>query len=220
MEKLKVLIIEDEPLAAQLIREYVESINFLICVNSFYDPELALEYLKKNHIDVIFLDIHLPQISGLEFINRLKIKPQIILTTAYHQYALESYEYHVVDYLLKPIEFVRFEIAINKLKRKDASDSIFVNINKSQVKINYNTIIYIESQRDYLLIYTFDGNYYKTKKTLTSIIKILPKNFLRIHRSFIINKNKVKESNASSVVISETTLPIGRKYRKNIIFTN
>ena len=213
MNKLKVIIVEDEPLAADLIRSYISQIAHLSFIKAFHDPKSALDYLKTADIDVIFLDIHLPQMTGLTFIQQLESNPQIILTTAYHQYALESYEYNVVDYLLKPIEFDRFEKAVQKLNKASEKDYITINVNKSKMVIPYNDILYIESQRDYLKIFTENSHNYRTKMTLTSILNELPDYFTRIHRSFIVNNHKVIAYNATKVQLVNHTLPIGRKYQ-------
>ncbi len=212
MNKLKVVIVEDEPLATELIKEYIDKIPSLSFIQSFYDPKVALQFIKVHSIDVIFLDIHLPQMTGLEFIKNLPYKTQIILTTAYHQYALESYEYHVIDYLLKPIEFDRFQIAVTKLTYPNQDAFIHINVNKLFVKINLKNILYLESKRDYLHIFTLDGSHYKTKKTLKETLNILPNNFIKIHRSFIVNEEYITSYSAKYVTINQIQLPIGRKF--------
>lgn len=165
--KLTCLIIEDEPIAADVLKDYISQISFLELRGICKDAIFALEHLQKEEIDVLFLDIHLPKLKGLDFLKILKNKPQTILTTAYHQYALDAFEEDVVDYLMKPIEFSRFLKAVNKLKPKETTEqkvSIaitndsrpyrFFNVNKKMVKVFYDEILYIESLKDYSRIVT------------------------------------------------------------------
>ena len=215
MSNLNVIIVEDEYLASKLIKKYVEKIPFLTYRETFINPFEAIDFLKEQSIDVIFLDIHLPQLTGIEFIKRLEKPYQIILTTAYHQYALTSYEYNVVDYLLKPIEFDRFLVATQKLQRQK-SEFIQINVNKSIIQINFNDIIFLESKRDYLVFTLKDGIQYKTKKTISSCLNVLPKNFIRVHKSFIINITFIRKIGKSEIDLNHYFIPIGRKYKENL----
>src|ERR1700712_3470178 len=169
MEKYNCIIIEDEPLAAEILQEYVADIPFLILKNTYTDALHALEDLRSNDIDLIFLDINLPKLKGFDFVKTLKNPPHIIITTAYHEYALQGYELDVIDYLLKPIEFSRFLKAVNKLKMINSKKSssapvfipsgnnyLFVNTNKKMVKLYFNDILYIESFKEYIKIFTTD----------------------------------------------------------------
>src|ERR1700733_2805219 len=158
MEKYNCIIIEDEPLAAEILQEYIADIPFLNLKNTYTDALRALEDLRSNEIDLIFLDINLPKLKGFDFIQTLKNPPHIIITTAYHEYALQGYELNIVDYLLKPIEFSRFLKAVNKLKLISSSksaaapvfiqsgnDYMFVSADKKKVKVYFKDILYIES---------------------------------------------------------------------------
>ena len=216
MSQLQTIIIEDEPLASSLLEDYIARTPFLHLMATFVSPVHALQYLEENVVDVIFLDIHLPELNGLQFIARLRYSPQIILTTAYDQYALQSYDYAVTDYLLKPIEFERYEMAINKLDRNKACPSLLINVNKNKIRINVADITYLEACRDYLWINLTDKTRHKTKRTLYSILRELPSSFVQIHRSFIVNTAHISAFNRATVALGDVELPIGRKYKKRL----
>ena len=230
MEKFKCLIVEDEPLAAEVLEDYIGQVPFLelkgICSDAIY----ALEILQKQKIDVVFLDIHLPRVKGLDFIKMLKNRPQIIVTSAYRDYALDGYELNVLDYLLKPINFNRFLMAVTKLKSQSVAEVVvpsqgisperahlFININKKRVKIYLDEILYIESKREYISIVTKDRSYL-TKFQLSEIEELLASNnFIRVHRSFIVAKNKIDAFTASDVEIAGQQIPIGRSYKELVL---
>lgn len=228
MEKFNCLIVEDEPLAAEVLQDYISQIPFLECNAVCRDGIYAMEVLQKKKIDVLFLDIHLPKIKGLDFLKTLKTPPQVIITTAYRDYALDGYDLNVVDYLLKPINFNRFITAVNKLKNETgrniaASVSVqepteqpylLININKKRIKIFQNDILFIESKKEYVSIVTLQQKYL-TKFTLTEMeLQLQKKNFLRIHRSFIVATGKINAFNAVSVEVSSHKLPVGRSYKE------
>ena len=159
MSKIKCIIIEDEPLAVKVLADYISQVPFLELKGSFKDAILATEYLRDNHTDLIFLDIHLPKLKGMAFLKTLTHPPAIIITTAYHQYAIEGFNMNVTDYLLKPFEFERFLIAVTKVKTAETEkqktnenpeikDYLFLNVQKKKVKILFSEIVYIESQRE------------------------------------------------------------------------
>lgn len=225
MQKFNCIIVEDEPLAAEILQDYVMQVPFLqlktICTNAI----LATEALRNYSIDLIFLDINLPKLKGLDFIKTLQNPPRIILTTAYHEYALQGYEHNVLDYLLKPIEFSRFLKAVNKLTAPGIPDNPvsaeerkyqFFNVNKKMVKVFFDEILYIESQREYVKI-TTKTQAILTKVPLSEIEALLPnENFLRVHRSFIIAKDKIDAYSATDVDINGKQIPIGRGYKDEV----
>jgi DNA-binding LytR/AlgR family response regulator len=227
MEKYNCIIIEDEPLAAEILQEYVADIPYLNLKNTYSDALQALKDLRSDDIDLIFLDINLPKLKGFDFVKTLKNPPHIIITTAYHEYAMQGYEFDVVDYLLKPIEFSRFLKAVNKLKminsQKSYSSSIFipagnnymfVNTSKKKVKLYFNDILYIESFREYIKFHTAD-KMIVTKYQVGLIEDNLPKgDFLRIHRSFIVAKEKIEAFSSTEIQIGNKQLPIGRSYKE------
>lgn len=225
MQQYNCILVEDEPLAAEVLQDYIKQIPFLSLKSTCSDAIAALEVLQNEKIDLIFLDIHLPKLRGLDFIKTLKNPPLIIITTAYHEFAVQGYEYSVLDYLLKPIEFNRFVMAVNKLKLpvETKSDqivitqkerkSIFFNVSKKKVKVYLDEILYIESLKEYIRIVTANKSIL-TKFQLGQIEEILTaNNFLRIHRSYIISKDKIDAFTATDVEISGKQIPIGRIYK-------
>jgi two-component system, LytTR family, response regulator len=224
MSKIKCIIIEDEPLAVKVLSDYILQIPFLETIGTFKDAILASDFLRENSVDLIFLDIHLPKLKGMAFLKTLTNPPAVIVTTAYHQYAVEGFELNVTDYLMKPIEFERFLTAVNKVKaaqkenqllneNEETKDFIFLNVQKRKVKISFPEIIYIESQREYIKIVTTKKTYI-SKMSTKEIESILPSNlFKRIHRSFIISIDKIESYTADSIELNGISIPIGRGYK-------
>jgi DNA-binding LytR/AlgR family response regulator len=228
MYRYNCIIVEDEPLAAEVIKDYILQVPFLelkgICTDALY----AMDLLQKEKIDLVFLDIHLPKLKGLDFVKALKKPPQIIITSAYQEYALQGYELNVVDYLLKPIEFSRFVMAVNKVKERGPAEALplaavteraalFFNVSKKRVKVYIDEILFIESLKEYIRITTKDKSIL-TKFQLGQIEEMLAKNgFLRIHRSFLVAKNKIDAFSATDVEISGKQIPIGRSYKEVVI---
>lgn len=216
---LTCLIVEDEPLAADVIEDYIAQVPFLTLASRCSDALSALDFLRNNVVDVVFLDIHLPGMKGLDFLKTLINPPAIILTTAYHQYALESYELNVVDYLLKPIEFKRFVEAVNKVKGPSAPGARVIRIyaDKKTVLVPVNQIIYVESQKEYITIKTTTDTLV-TKYSLTRFEDDLgTKHFLRVHRSFMVGLQYVKAYNQYEVDLPGKTIPIGGNYQKQVL---
>jgi len=226
MQRYSCLIVEDEPLAAEVLQDYVQQVPFLelkgICVDAIY----AMEFLQKEKIDLLFLDIHLPKLKGLDFVRTLKNPPSIIITSAYHDYALEGYELNVVDYLLKPIEFSRFLMAVNKLRQAPVVSSnrtiatlnerafMFFNVSKKRIKVYLDEVLYIESLKEYVRIFTKEKSIL-TKFQLGEIEELLSKgDFLRVHRSFIVARNKIDAYSATDIEIQGKQIPIGRSYKE------
>lgn len=229
MNTYRCLIVEDEPLAAEVLQDYIGQIRQLELVGICEDAIYAMEELQKQPIDVIFLDIHLPKLKGLDFIKTLSNPPQIIITTAYHQYALEGFELSVVDYLLKPIEFSRFLQAVNKIKPKKTIRTSkkstglkqerafrFFNVKKKKIKVYLDEIQYIESRKDYVKIHTA-AQMISTKFQLGELEGILEESkLLRIHRSFLVSKAHIKAFSATEIEVADQKLPIGRSYKEHV----
>ena len=227
MSKISCIIIEDEPLAVKNLSKYISQVPFLELKQTFRNAILAADYLHDNNTDLIFLDIHLPQLSGLDFLKTLIHPPAVIITSAYHQYALDGFNLNVTDYLLKPFPFERFFIAVNKVKAaqkekqkqdesEETKDFIFLNVQKKKVKILFSEIVYVESQRAYIKIVT-TKNEYISKMTTQEMEALLPENlFKRIHRSYIVSINKIDSYTAEMVEVNGISLPIGRGYRGTI----
>jgi DNA-binding LytR/AlgR family response regulator len=216
------MIVEDEPLAVKVLTDYILQVPFLELQGAFKDAILATEYLRDNSVDLIFLDIHLPKLKGMAFLKTLTDPPAVIITTAYHQYAVEGFDMNVTDYLLKPFEFERFLVAVNKVKASQTErqkppepekDFIFLNVQKKKVKILFSEIVYIESQREYIKIVT-EKREFVSKMSTHEIETLLPANlFRRIHRSYIVAINKIDSYTAEEVELNGITIPIGRDYR-------
>lgn len=230
MKKLHCLIVEDEPLAAEVLTDYVRQVPFLHFLEWCSDAVQAMDTIRQKQVDVIFLDLHLPGIKGFEFLKTLTHQPQVIITTAYHEYALQGYEWQVVDYLVKPIEFSRFLQAANKLgppaiaKNEILENTIpkhpgylFVAADKKQVKIVLEEILYIESQKDYLKI-VLKHKTIITRQPMHEMEQLLPAaEFLRIHRSYIVARSAVESWDASEVEVKGQMLPIGRNYKEEVL---
>ncbi|HMG16676.1 MAG TPA: LytTR family DNA-binding domain-containing protein [Saprospiraceae bacterium] len=224
MSKIKCIVIEDEPLAIKILSDYILDVPFLELQATFKNAILATEYLRDNTTDLIFLDIHLPKLKGMAFLKTLIQTPAVIITTAYHQYAVEGFDLNVTDYLLKPFAFERFLTAVNKVKtargdiqKTNESDEtkefIFLNIQKKKVKILFSEIDYIESQREYIKIVT-PNKQYISKISTHEIESLLPTHlFKRIHRSFIISIAKIDSYTVEIVEVNGVSIPVGRDYR-------
>lgn len=223
MKKIKCLVVEDEPLATKILTDYISQVPFLQLAGTCKDAIYAAAFLQKNKTDLIFLDIHLPKLKGMAFLKTLKDPPAVIITTAYHQYAVESYELNVTDYLLKPFEFERFFAAVNKVRTGEVSGSqvattssrqyLFLTINRKNVKINYQDILYIESMREYVKVVTPEG-IHTCKLSTAEMETLLPKeHFIKVHRSYIVAADKIKSYSSSSLDINGIQIPVGRTFR-------
>jgi len=224
MSKIKCIIIEDEPLAVKVLADYVAQVPFLQLEGSFKDAILATEWLRTNEVQLLFLDIHLPKLKGIAFLKTLVKQPAVIITTAYHQYAVEGFDLNVTDYLLKPIEFERFLIAVNKVsvtndnhkpitEADEVKDYLFLTVQKKKVKILFSEIYYVESQREYIKVVT-EKKEFISRISTHEIEDLLPGHiFKRIHRSFIISIKKLESYTAESAEVNGVSIPIGRGYR-------
>lgn len=222
MKKIKCIIVDDEPLAVQLLENYVQKIPFLNLVFTSNNPVTVLEYIQNNEADLIFLDIQMPQLSGINFMKIAGEQLKYILTTAYSEYALEGYEHNVIDYLLKPISFERFSKSTLKAQEhfqiKDSGIShFFVKSSGQQNRINFDDISFIESIKDYVNIKT-EHQEHIVLETLKSLENQLPDHFSRVHKSFIINLNKIQTIDGKNIqLISEKIIPIGETYKSDFL---
>lgn len=224
MSDIRCIIVEDEPLAAKVLTDYIQQVPFLQLAGTFRDAILATEYLMDHRVDLIFLDIHLPKLKGMAFLKTLTHPPAVIITTAYHQYAVEGFNLNVNDYLLKPFDFERFLVAVNKVKTaqrekpapaesSDTKEYLFLNVQKKKVKILFSEIVYVESQREYIKVVTTRSEYI-AKMSTHEMEALLPGHlFKRIHRSFIISLDKIDSYTAESVDVNGVSIPVGRGYR-------
>ncbi len=228
-EQIKCLIIEDEPLAAEVLSDYIDDVPHLTLMGICEDAIYASSFLKEHSVDLIFLDIHLPKLKGLDFLKTLIHPPKVILTTAYHQYALQGYEHNVVDYLLKPIDFERFLQAVQKIDfqtkmvdRTAETKNIqkpfrFFRVNKRNVKVFLDEIRYVESLKEYVRIHTAKDRLVTKFQIGELEAELKDTNLIRIHRSFLVAKDKIEAYSSSSVEIDGQQIPIGRTYREDVI---
>lgn len=223
---IKCVIIDDEALAIKVIEDHLKNFDHIEVVATYTNPLKAYGILEQEKIDVIFLDINMPQLSGFAFIENLSYKPLVVITTAYREYAVKSYELNVLDYLVKPIPFNRFLKTINKVYQRVYANNattdvnlqqephIFLKVSKKLIKVNLNDILYIESLKDYIKVITTLGDYV-VHKSLTAISEELPQsNFIRVHRSYAISINKIKSIEGNTIEIANRRIPIGRNYLK------
>lgn len=224
------LIVDDEPLAIEILQAYVDRIDSIHLVDTCTNALKAFEIVKKQPIDLIFLDIQMPGLTGIEFLKALKPAPQVIFTTAYRDYAVESYELSVVDYLVKPIAFDRFMMAVNKVVEdlpvpvsvsetsSDDSPYLFLKSDRKMVKVYLKDITYIEGLKDYVRVKTTDGKEIVSLQKISYLEEKLPSDcFLRIHKSYLVSKKRIDAFSASQVEIGEVSIPIGRSYKQEIM---
>lgn len=212
------MILEDEPLAQQLLTDFIRKVPELELVATSRHPAEAFEILHKQPVDLLFLDIQLPVLTGLQFIKSLQSPPSVIIVTAFPEHAVESYEIEAVDYLLKPVSFERFLNSINRYLKQSAAilpanNYSFFKVNGKFIKLEHEAIVYAQSIRDYIMLYTQPGNYI-THMTMKNLCKILPSPpFRRVHRSFLINEHKVTVYDRQEIILGNVKIPIGKNYK-------
>jgi DNA-binding LytR/AlgR family response regulator len=230
IKKIICLAVDDEPPALDVMRKHITSTPTLHLAGCCSDAVDALGVLQQNEIDLMFLDIRMPQILGTDFLRTLRNPPKVIFTTAYRKFAVEGFELDAVDYLLKPVSFERFLKAVNKVihvspshkntenvqKAETPESSLYFRCDRKMVKVALQEILYIESIKDYIKIFT-TSNMLVTKQSISTIEESLPKNlFLRIHRSYIISVDKIDSYSNELVWVAKTELPISRMYRHEV----
>lgn len=225
--KINCVIVDDEPMAREILTSFVEKTPNLNLIASCKNAVEALQTHQNNNVDLFFLDINMPEITGLSLAKIINKKAKIIFTTAYREYAVDGFDLQAADYLLKPIAFDRFLEAIQKITQKKESisepnftnnniDFIFIRVERKMVKINFSDILYIESLSDYIKIHT-NNNIYTTRETITNIENKLPKNtFIRVHRSFIVSINKITSYTSETIDINRKAIPVSRSYKTRV----
>ena len=229
-EKIRCLVVDDEPLAREILKKHIAGIESLELTGECSNAMEAFSFLNTHKVDLMFLDIQMPQLLGTNFVRTLTNKPKLIFTTAYRKYALEGFELDAVDYLLKPVSFERFMKAVNKVMqvtinehdpaanqvKNDSTGSnsfLYFRVDRKMVKVLYRDILFIEALKDYIRIVTKSKTII-TKYVLSTLEEILPADeFLRIHKSYIVAKNKIDSFSAESIQIAQNDLPIGRLYK-------
>ncbi|GLR17216.1 LytR/AlgR family response regulator transcription factor [Portibacter lacus] len=218
---MKCIIVEDQPPAQRILKKYIADYGMIELVGTFADALQAIEFLKSNTVDLIFLDIHLPKLSGIDFLKTIQNPPSIIMTTAFPDFALESYDFDVVDYLLKPFSFPRFVKAVSKVSdarntsNTEHNDSLFIKSGHEYIKVLISDIEFIKSDSDYTEI-TYNGTRLLSSESLKFWEKeLVSHDFLRVHKSYLININKIKKVTSSTVLISDhNEIPIGRAFKE------
>lgn len=233
--KIKCLVVDDEPLAISVLQDYIGQLETLALVGTCSNAVEALLFLQKNKVDLLFLDIQMPKLTGIDFLKTLSNRPKVIFTTAFREYALEGFELNVLDYLLKPIPFDRFLVAINKYYPVDSATHplpsmlipagqesageqfIYLKSDKKMVKVFLNEILYIESLKDYVKVKTISGEVVSYQRISYLEEKLPDGRFFRIHRAFIIATDKIRSFSSSAIEVGGQELPIGRQYKADVM---
>jgi DNA-binding LytR/AlgR family response regulator len=219
------LIVDDDPLTCTLVAEYAKKTNFIKRVDITGNPYEAINMLNSNPPDLLFLDIELPEMDGMQLLQALSDPPATVLITSRTDLALEAYDHGVLDYLVKPIKYTRFFLAAKKafdyadhVKSADAKDSgtVFAKVNNQLIKLKLDTLLYVEALADYVILHMTGGQQHIVLTTMKGIASKLPENFVRVHRSYIVNSDLIDFIEDSTVVINKKTLPIGNTYRSSL----
>ncbi len=226
---VRCIIVDDEPLAIEILESYVAKVEQLQLVSTFRNAVSAFTFLQQHSVDLIFLDIQMPKLSGIDFLKTLKHPPKVIFTTAFRDYALQGFDLEVVDYLLKPIPFDRFLKAVAKVLHHPANppnaakqdavpdNYVYFKVDKKMIKTKMADVLYIESIKDYVKVKTPEREIV-TQQKISYLEESLPREqFLRIHRSFIVNLEKIDAYSATDVEIGKHSIPIGRNYKNDVM---
>lgn len=223
MNPIKVIIVDDEPLAHSVIMNYIEKVTFLDPAGNFYNVVDAIEFLSSNDIDLIFLDIQMPDITGIEWVKNMANPPKIILTTAFSEFALEAFDLGITDYLVKPIRFDRFMKAVQKVTIKLNFDEpaeenfTFVKHNNQYVKVDYSKLNFIEAYGNFLKLHIINNQYIITD-SLVQFLKNAPQGmFIRVHKSFAVNIRSVDKLSGNVLYINQNQIPIGSAFKKAVL---
>ncbi len=231
MDKIKTVIIDDEPKAIDVIKRYCNDSEAIDVLATFRSPVKAIEFLQEEVVDLVFLDINMPKLNGLEFLNVLEKKPKVIFTTAYSEYALESYNYDTIDYLVKPIEFQRFLKAVTKAKavifsskentsattETNEDKTIYIKSGSQLHKVKISDILYLEKDGNYLTFYTKDKKIL-SRQNMKDIFDILDsEKFLRVHKSYVVGIQHMDIIETHQIKIGDTKIPVGRNYREELM---
>ncbi len=222
--KVSCIVIDDEPLARDGIKDYVKKVSFLALVGEFKNAVEATSFIEEHPVDLIFLDINMPKINGLDFIRSLAEPPKVIFTTAYREFATESYELDAVDYLLKPISFERFFKAVNKAfelfqsdESQEGKDHFFIKVDGKIKRVLNKDVLYIEGMKDYVKVYLKDNSSLMTLVSLKQMERALPDEFMRVHRSFIVSLDKVDEIEGNTLKMKACDVPMAPNLRAEVM---
>lgn len=225
-KEIRCIVVDDEPLSVRLLESYTQNCADTVLLQAFTNPIEALHFLETNMPDLILLDVQMPELNGLQFVQILQKKCSIVLTTAYPEYAVNAFDLDVVDYLLKPISYERFVQAISKVKdqlaaqksiteHRDAADHFFVKSEYKMLKVYCKDVLYLEGLRDYVAVHTMQGKLL-TLQSMKSFEQSLPHRFVRVHKSYIVNTDEVTSFNSNTLLLGKTVIPIGSVYAPNI----
>lgn len=229
MKQLQCIIADDEPIARQILESYIESIPSIELVASCKNAFEVMEVLQDTSVDLLFLDINMPKLSGISLLRTMQNPPSVIITTAYPEYAVEGFELSVTDYLLKPFSLERFIQAVVKVQKQtetskenipspkeEVINTLFVKSDKKIIKVNLDEVQYVEAYGNYIKIFT--DHMILTPQTLSDFLEKLPNHFVRIHKSYVINFHQLKLIDGNQIVLyNDTKLPIGKSYRKDVL---
>lgn len=220
------LIVDDEEMSRNIVRHFVEQTNFLTLSSECADAIQAANFLQQSQVDLLFLDIEMPHMSGMDLVKSLLVKPQVIFITSRSDYAVEAFEYSVTDYLVKPITYGRFLKAVTKAKEvfdtlqpiQVHSKDLYIKSDSKIIKVNLKDLLYVEALADYVMIYTSQGNRHVVHATMKGVEKKLNSGeFVRVHRSYIVNVEKIEAIEDLSIVINKKLIPIGASYKDNFL---
>jgi len=230
--KIICLAVDDEPPALDILKNYIQSVSSFELAGTCINAVDALNVLRSTHVDLMFLDIHMPKLTGTSFMRTLQNPPKVIFTTAYKEYAVDAFELDAVDYLVKPVSFERFFKAITKLNRIIGKETVtttadyvpnpeafvYLKVDKDMKKIFVNDIVYIESWKDYVKLFLANNKNLLVKQSISAMENLLSEHkFLRIHRSYMVSLNKISGYNGVSIQLETTEIPIGRLYKQAVM---
>lgn len=227
---IKYLIVDDEYIAHDIIKEYADMLPNMELAKHCYDALEALDYLNKQEVDLIFLDLNMPKLKGFEFLRTLSKSPKVIVTTAYQEHALEGYELNVVDYLLKPFSFARFLTAVNKVldattptpvmpttQTTEKDPSIFLRSNKKHIQVKRSTILYLEGAGNYTKVITTEETITVREKISDLLLSLPAPDFLQVHKSFVVATKHIHSIEGNRITIGEYLIPIGKYYKRKVV---
>jgi DNA-binding LytR/AlgR family response regulator len=230
--KIRCLLVDDEPLALEVLQSHISNCNGLEVAGRCKNALEAIDILHRKPVDLIFLDIKMPKLLGTELLKSLSSPPKVIFVTAYREFAMDGYELDAIDYLLKPVSFERFLKAISKVKRlmghdyvlqadeprKNPNAFVYMRVDKSMHKVFVNEILYVESRKDYVLVFLTTGKSFLAKQSITSMVNLLSEqSFLRAHRSFLVSVGKITGYNNNDIRLGSIEIPIGKLYKQQVM---
>lgn len=226
MNTITCIVIDDEPMALEKMKMYIGKVPFLQLLALCESPFEAMQVMAENTVDAVFVDINMPDLNGMDFINSLAVKPMVVFTTAYSEYAVKSYRLAALDYLLKPFDFATFQQAANKLLQQkqsllttkntaEQSDTLYVKVDYKYVSLRINDILYIKGMSEYVQIFLSDRKPVMVHTTMRQMLDQLPEHFIQVHRSYIVNMKRIRETERMRIIMGEdTVIPVSDNCKK------